>query len=211
MRYFYARVSTQEQTLARQLEAAKSVYGGEYDEVFCDKRSGKDFDRPEYRKMKSVAKRGDEIVIKNLDRLGRNKYGLRDELKEFRDRGIKIRILDIPTTLLEFPDGQEWVFDMVNNILLEVLSSIAEQELETIHKRTREGIDAMPTDEEGYRVSIRTGRRAGRESVEVQGFEDMYSRYKDGEFTASEAASELSISRRKFFTLAKEYKENGLH
>lgn len=206
MRYFYARVSTQEQTLARQLEAAK-VY--EYDKVFCDKKSGKDFDRPEYQKMKALLQRGDELVIKSLDRLGRNKYGLRDELKEFRDRGIRVRILDIPTTLLDFPEGQEWVFDMVNNILLEVLSSIAEQELETIHKRTREGIDAMPRDEKGYRISQRTGRRAGREFIPIPNFEGMYERYKSGEFTASEAASELSISRRKFFTLAKELK-NGL-
>ena len=202
MRYFYARVSTKDQTLARQLEAAKGF--GEYDEIFCDKKSGKDFDRPEYQKLKSIIQPGDEIVIKSLDRLGRNKAGLRDELKDLKDKGVRVRILDIPTTLMDFPEGQEWVFDMVNNILLEVLGAIAQQELETIHSRMKEGIEAMPKDSEGYRVSSRTGRRAGREKIDVPNFYEMYQRYKNKEITANEAASELSIGRSKFFVLARE-------
>jgi DNA invertase Pin-like site-specific DNA recombinase len=76
MRYFYARVSTKEQNLARQLEAAKS-YSSAFDKVFSDKQSGKNFDRPEYQKMKSILVAGDEIVVKSLDRLSRNKTALK--------------------------------------------------------------------------------------------------------------------------------------
>lgn len=206
MRYFYARVSTKDQSLGRQLEAAKASYKGEYDEVFCDKKSGANFNRPEYQRMKSLLQPGDEVVIKSLDRLGRNKVGLRDELKDLHDRGAIVRILDVPTTLTNFPVGQEWIFDMVNNIMLEVLGSIAQQELDTLHTRMREGIEAMPLDAEGYRISSRTGRRAGREYIEVPLFPEIYERYKNGEFTADTASEELGISRRKFFNMAKEMK-----
>ena len=206
MRYFYARVSTQDQNLNRQLEAAKAVYNGEYDEVFCDRRTGANFNRPEYQRMKSLIQPGDEIVIKDLDRLGRNKEALRDELKDLKERGARVRILNIPTTLADFPEGQEWMFDMVNNIMLEVLGAIAQNELDTLHRRMREGIEAMPLDAEGYRISSRTGRRAGREYIEVPQFAEIYSKYKKGEYTADTASEELGISRRKFFNMAKEMK-----
>ena len=135
MRYAYIRVSTKEQHLDRQIEAIKEYWP---DEVFADKLSGKNFDRPEYHRLKSLI-RGDEIIVKELDRLGRNKDAVKEELKWFKDNGVIVRVLDIPTTMIELP-GQEWIAEMVNNILIEVIAAVAEQERKKIRQRQKEGI-----------------------------------------------------------------------
>ena len=136
MKYAYIRVSTKEQNLDRQIDAIKGYHP---DEVFADKTSGKDFDRPEYHRLKSVIRRGDEIIVKELDRLGRNKDAVKEELKWFKDNGVIVRVLDIPTTMIELP-GQEWITEMVNNILVEVIAAVAEQERKKIRQRQKEGI-----------------------------------------------------------------------
>ena len=141
MVYGYMRVSTKAQNLNRQ-EDALLEFGVEKDNIFADKESGKNFDREKYQEMKSILKRNDVLVIKELDRLGRNKVMIKEELRYFKDNGIRLKILNIPTTLIDFPEGQEWVMDMVNNILLEVMSSIAEEERRKIKTRQAEGIAA---------------------------------------------------------------------
>lgn len=99
----------------------------------------KNFDRPEYHRLKSIIRRGDEIIVKELDRLGRNKDAVKEELKWFKDNGVIVRVLDIPTTMIELP-GQEWIAEMVNNILIEVIAAVAEQERKKIRQRQKEGI-----------------------------------------------------------------------
>ena len=141
MIYGYMRVSTKTQNLNRQ-EDALLEFGVEKDNIFADKESGKNFDREKYQEMKSILKRNDVLVIKELDRLGRNKEMIKEELEYFKNNGIRVKILNIPTTLIDFPEGQEWVMDMVNNILLEVMSSIAEEERRKIKTRQAEGIAA---------------------------------------------------------------------
>ena len=141
MVYGYMRVSTKSQNLNRQ-EDALLEFGVEKDNIFADKESGKNFDREKYQEMKSILKRNDVLVIKELDRLGRNKEMIKEELEYFKDNGIRVKILNIPTTLIDFPEGQEWVIDIVNNILLEVMSSIAEEERKKIKERQAEGIAA---------------------------------------------------------------------
>ena len=130
MIYAYLRVSAKDQNLDRQIIGVKDYCPDLLDEnIFADKKSGKDFNRKEYIRLKSLLRPGDELIIKELDRLGRNKEGIKEELKWFKDNGITVRILNIPTTLIDF-QGQEWIRDMINNILVEVLSSIAEEERE---------------------------------------------------------------------------------
>jgi DNA invertase Pin-like site-specific DNA recombinase len=206
MRYFYARVSTEKQNLARQLKTAKSFYST-YDEIFADKQSGKDFNRDEYQRMKSILKKGDELVVSNLDRLGRNKDEIKDELKWFKDNGVVARILDVPTTLIDF-QGQEWIADMVNNILIEVMGAIAEQERDKIIERTNEGIQAMPVVD-GKRVSTKTGNPMGRPpasfKVSESEFKKIYKKQKEGLISVAEAISKLDISRSTWYNLAKEY------
>lgn len=192
MIYFYTRVSTKEQNLARQLEEAK-VYKN-VDEVFCDKQSGKTYNRPEYERLKSIVKKGDEVIVKEMDRLGRNKRATKEEIEWFKEQGITLRILEIPTTLIDF-NGQEWIADMINNMLIEVLATMAEQEVKKIDRRRAEGIAAMPIIN-GKKVSTKTGRNYGRPSVEVaDDFEKFLEKQKRGEISVKDCCNHLKISR----------------
>ena len=200
MIYFYARVSSKDQNLARQLEAAKAYKN--IDEVFCDKQSGKNFDRAEYLRLKSVVVFGDEVVVKELDRLGRDKEGIKEEIRWFKEHGVILRILDVPTTLIDF-QGQDWIADMVNNILIEVLGAIAQQEREKTHRRQREGIDAMEVVN-GKRVSAKTGRTYGRQTIEVGAdFEKFLEKQKGGQMTVAECCKALGISRSTWYERAR--------
>lgn len=203
-RYFYGRVSSKDQNLARQLESARNYYK-QIDRVFDDKKSGKDFDRKGYLEMKSVLCEGDEVIVHSLDRLGRNKDMIKEELAWFKEHGVIVRILDVPTTLIEYPEGQEWVMDMVNNILIEVLGAFAEQERENIRKRQAEGIAAMPVDENGRKISTKPGKEGrvyGRKEKPVVGFEDVYRRQQSGELSLKEAMALVGVGRTKWYELA---------
>ena len=196
MIYFYARVSTKDQNLARQLEVAKSYRN--IDKIFCDKQSGKSFDRPEYEKLKATVVEGDEVVIKELDRLGRKKDGIKEEIKWFNDRGVILRILDLPTSLIDF-QGQDWIRELVNNILIEVLGTMAEQERNKTEKRREEGIAAMPIVN-GKRVSTKTGNATGRPPIKVDDdFQKFLKIQKDGKMTVNECCEKLGISRRTWY------------
>ncbi|MBE6784149.1 MAG: recombinase family protein [Ruminococcaceae bacterium] len=193
MIYFYARVSSKDQNLARQLEVAKGYK--EIDEVFCDKQSGKNFEREQYQKMKAVLKAGDEVVVKSLDRLGRNKEATKEEIKWFKENGIALRILNLPTSLIDY-QGQEWIMDMVNNILIEVLASYAEQERIEIKQRQAEGIAAKRASD--------TWDEYGRPKKEIHGFEKFLQKQKDGELSVNECCRQLGISRSTWYSRARE-------
>ena len=138
----YARVSSREQHEDRQIEALTN-YGVSRDNIIVDKCSGKDTEREGYQYLKKqILRSGDTLVIKELDRLSRSKSDIKQELEFFKCKGIHVKILDIPTTLTDFPPEQMWVMDMINAILIEVLGSIAENERLKIRRRQREGIDA---------------------------------------------------------------------
>lgn len=183
MIYFYARVSTSEQNLARQLEVAKKYK--DVDEVFADKMSGKDFERVEYQRMKLALREGDEVVVKSLDRLGRNKEALKQEIEWFKAHGVTLRLLDIPTTLIEMP-GQAWVGEMVTNILIEVMASFAEQERINIRERQKEGIEAKKKS--GQWEEYGRPRKASDEVLRA-----CVGRVKEGAATVAECCGELGI------------------
>ena len=201
-RYFYGRVSSKDQNLARQIESARNYR--DVDAVFTDKQSGKNFDRSGYLEMKAVLEPGDEVVVHSLDRLGRNKEMIKEELAWFKEHGVVVRILDVPTTLIEYPDGQEWIMDMVNNILIEVLGAFAEQERENIRKRQAEGIAAMDTDERGRKVSKKTGRGFGRQEKRPDNFAEVLRRQKAGEITLARALELTGVGRTRWYELCRE-------
>lgn len=121
--YGYARVSTREQNEDRQIEALKN-FGVPSENIIIDKCSGKDTERDGYQYLKrQILRNGDILVIKELDRLSRNKNDIKHELEYFKDKGVRIKILDVPTTLTDFPSEQMWVMDMINAILIEVLDN----------------------------------------------------------------------------------------
>ena len=188
--YFYGRVSSKEQNLDRQIAAFKAL-GADDRDIITDKESGKDLERKGYQALKStILRRGDTLVVKSLDRLSRNKRDIHSELQYFKENGIRLKIIDLPTTMMDLPEGQEWVFDMVNNILIEVLGTIAEQERQTIRKRQREGIDAAKAK----------GKHLGRpQAVKPAEFDDIFSEWQKGNITARQAYTILGVSKSVFY------------
>ena len=185
--YGYARVSSREQNLDRQLDQLSKYVDKE--KILTDKASGKDLNRPAYQALKGALglRTGDTLVICSLDRLSRNKENIRGELTWFQEKGIRLKILDLPTSLVEVPEGQEWILDMINNILIEVLSSIAEQERLTIRKRQAEGI-AIAKAEGKYK-----GR--SKKEVDMNLFNENKKLLKAGKITKVEFANILGVSR----------------
>ena len=195
MKYFLGRVSSKEQNLARQLKVAREKFDIPDENVYCDKITGSSFDRPQYNALKAIVREGDEVIVKEFDRFGRNKEEMKRELEWFKQKGVIVRILDIPTTLIDFKD-QTWVLEMVNNILIEVLGAVAEQERKKTKQRQAEGIAAMPVVN-GRKVSSKTGTGFGRPKAEIDPavFEKFAQKQKDGEMTVDDCCRELGISR----------------
>lgn len=192
MTYAYIRVSSKEQSLNRQIDAVRQFRPNIAEEnIFADKQSGKSFERRKYLELKSVLKPGDELIIKELDRLGRNKQGIKEELEWFRANKIIVRILNVPTTLIEV-EGQEWIFEMINNILIEVMASVAEEERVKIQGRREEGIAA---------AKARGEYHPGRPAIEVEDLSSYKKAIVEGKMTVKEAAKELGISRRSWYNL----------
>lgn len=200
MRYAYLRVSATDQNLSRQVEAVKAYAPDLTEEnIYSDKQSGKNFNRPEYQKLKALLVAGDEVIIKELDRLGRNKDGIKAELQWFKDSGVTARVLDVPTTLIDFQE-QAWIADMVNNVLIEVMGAIAEQERVKIRKRQREGINAMPVVD-GKKVSTKTGRFTGRPKMVITELGKYVEKVQEGMMSVTHAVQELGISRTQWYNL----------
>ncbi len=188
--YYYARVSSKEQNLDRQL-AAFAALGASERATITDKQSGKDLNRPGYIALKMAMLRpGDTLVIKSLDRLSRNKNDIKNELQYFKEQGIRLKVLDLPTTLIEYPPGQEWVFEMINNILIEVLGAIAQQERETIRQRQAEGIAAAK----------QKGKHLGRpKAVKPNNWNEIILQWREGEITAKKAMELTGTKRTTFY------------
>ena len=210
--YAYQRVSTKEQNLERQDIAIKQ-FRPDIPEanIFKDKFTGKTFEREQYQAMKivleHVAKANDskeiiEVVFEELDRLGRNAEGIKKELQWFKEHNICVRILEIPTTLIDIQKENAWVMDLVNGILIDVYSSIAQQELEKRAKRQAEGVAA----------ALDRGVKFGRKPIKVNKneFAFVYTKWKSKEITAVQAMSILGLKPNTFYRRVKEY-ENILN
>lgn len=194
-KYGYARVSTKEQNLDRQIAALREHIEDERD-IITDKESGKSMDRPGYLYLRErLLREGDTLIVKSLDRLGRNKEAVKAELEYYKARHIRVQVLDLPTTMIDLPEEQAWIGDMVNNILIEVYASIAEQERMTIRQRQAEGIAAAKAQ----------GRNLGRRAVEPpEGFDDVVRRWQMGEITAAEAMRQTGVKKTTFYKLVKQ-------
>ena len=194
--YYYARVSSKEQNLDRQIDAFKKL-GAKDREIICDKESGKNLERSGYQALKTTLLRsGDTLIIKSLDRLSRNKTDIKNELQYFKDNSIRLKVIDLPTTMMDLPQEQEWVFDMVNNILIEVLGTIAEQERQTIRKRQREGIDAAKSK----------GKHLGRPKTALpDNWCKVYAAWKNKQITAREAMRRLGVSKNVFYAWVSQF------
>lgn len=137
--YAYARVSARDQNLDRQIEAF-ATFGVEKTHIFCDKKSGRDFDRSGYKKMFARLRRGDLLVIKSIDRLGRNYEMIIEEWRAITEKkGADILVLDMPVLDTRSKDGG-LVGRFISDVVLQVLSFVAENERENMRARQAEGI-----------------------------------------------------------------------
>lgn len=208
MRMAYIRVSTEEQHEDRQIAEVKTRYPDIKDKsIFMDKQTGKNTDRTEYQKMKTLIEFLDgehgkvELAIHELDRLGRNKSQIKEELAWFKERGVVVRIFNLPTTLIDLDGDSLGILEMVHNILIEVLSTMAEAEMHTRAKRQREGIA----------IAKAKGVYKGRKRVEVdmESFEMCYKLWKAGEFTATKAMNRLGLKPNTFYRRVKEFENSN--
>lgn len=195
--YGYARVSSKEQNEDRQINALIE-FGVSKDNIIVDKKSGKDLSREGYVSLKNyILRDGDVLVIKELDRLSRNKSDIKKELEYFREHNIRVKIIDIPTTLVDFPVEQSWVMNMINSILIEVLGSIAEAERLKIRQRQHEGIES---------AKKRGTVKFGRPKLEIPNgwYETLY-RVNTGDIKAVDAMNILNIKKSTYYHLRKMY------
>ena len=198
MRYFgYIRVSSRDQDPERQREALQEYaqkQGIEYEAVFEDRTSGKDFAREQYQLLKQTAAPGDKIIIKELDRLGRSYKEMKQEMSHFKNRKITVVVLDLPVFSDTVQD--ESLAELLNSIMLELLGYISEKELEHIKRRQKEGIEKAK----------KQGKKFGRPKRQLPGgFEKYYEMWQKGEITAVEFARLIGVSRRTVYRYIEKY------
>lgn len=191
----YVRVSSKEQNLDRQYEALKG-YVTDEKYIYSDKASGKDMEREGFQNMLKAMRSGDTLYIKSIDRLGRNKELIKRYLEHFKQEGIRVKIIDLPTTMQDMPADQEWVIDMINNIIIEVYTAMAEQERMTIKQRQKEGIA----------VAKARGKHLGRPVLELpKDWDRLYKEWKAGKITSVKFMDAIDMKKATFYKKVKEY------
>ncbi|MCI8658122.1 MAG: recombinase family protein [Oscillospiraceae bacterium] len=196
--YGYARVSTRSQKEDRQLAALKD-FGVAEERITVEKQSGKNFDRPLYQRLARALRSGDVLVIKSIDRLGRN-Y---DEILEqwayiTKTKRAAIVVLDMP--LLDTREGRDLTGTLVADIVLQLLSYVAQTEREFLRQRQAEGIAAAKE----------RGVRFGPARIPMpEGFDELAEDWKNGYISATEAGRQLGISRKTFTRRATEWRQEA--
>lgn len=197
--YGYIRVSTREQNEDRQILALKELSIPEKN-LFIDKQSGKDFERPQYRKMVRKLKKDDLLYIKSIDRLGRNYSEILEQWRILtKEKGIDIVVLDMP--LLDTRRGKDLMGTFLSDIVLQVLSFVAENERTNIRQRQAEGIAAAKA----------RGIRFGRQPKPLpESFHHLYQQWKNGKITGTAAAKACGMPLSTFRYRAEIYEKAKL-
>ncbi len=198
MEYGYIRVSTREQNEERQIIALRE-YGILPEHIYMDKQSGKDFNRRNYQKMVRTVKNGDLIVVKSIDRLGRNYEEILEQWRILtKEKHADICVLDFPLLDTRSRAGEaDLTGRLVSDLVLQILAYVAQKEREFIRQRQAEGIAAAKARQ------VRFGRRP----IPVpENYEQLRLRWTAGEISAREAAAELGISHTTFLNWAKQKK-----
>lgn len=204
MIYAYIRVSTKQQNIDRQYVEIKE-FGVEDKFIYVDKESGKDFDRTNYKKLIKKLKKDDLLIVKSIDRLGRNYHMILEEWAHItKTIGADIKVLDMPLLDTRI-EGKNLVGKFISDIVLQVLSFVAENERTNIKQRQMEGI----------RIAKEKGVKFGRPKVVTPpntndippNTNDILDRYISHEITNAEAASLIGVSRGTFFRLVREHKK----
>ena len=196
MKIGYVRVSTVDQNEARQIEAMKT---DGVEKIYMDKKSGKDFNRPEYQKMISEMHKGDVLVIHSIDRLGRNYDEITEEWRKItKEIGADIIVQDMP--LLDTTLNRDLTGKLIADIVLQVFSYVAQRERESIRQRQREGIE----------IAKAQGKYKGRakKEIDTELFESTKTRWQNGEITKVQFAEIVGVSRGTLYKLLEEEKDD---
>ena len=197
--YGYIRVSSMDQNEDRQRIAlrGKGVRPGN---LFMDKQSGKDFDRPQYRRLVKKLKPGDLLCVLSIDRLGRNYEEIQNQWRRLtKDLGADISVIDMP--LLDTRNGKDLMGTFIADLVLQILSFVAQNERENIRKRQAQGIAAAKA----------RGVKFGRPTKPLpEGFYRAYQRWKSGRITCTAAAKECGMPLSTFRYKAELYEKSGL-
>ena len=196
MVFAYTRVSTKEQNTDRQLQAISDYATSNnltVDRIFEEKASGKDFNREVYQGLKLALRAGDTLIVKELDRLGRNMEQIKDEWRELERSGIDIIVID--NEMLNTANKSDLERTLIANIVFELLSYMAQKEREKIRKRQAEGIALAKTK----------GKYAGRKPIERDNFDGVYQSWRNGEITAVKAMEILDLTKATFYRKVKAY------
>jgi len=195
--YAYARVSTVQQNEDRQI-IALTEFGVEKKNIYIDKQSGRDFNRPKYQKLVRKLKKDDLLVIMSIDRLGRNYLEILEQWRILtKEKGIDIVVLDMP--LLDTRTCKDLLGTFISDMVLQLLSFVAENERKSIKERQRQGIEAAKA----------RGVKFGRPKLPLpDNFINVYYAWKQGEHTVKTAASECHMPKSTFFSKAKRYEQN---
>ena len=193
MEYGYARVSTKEQNEERQL-IALTAFGVAADAIFVDKQSGKNFERMQYRKLIRKLKDGDTLVVKSIDRLGRNYEEILEQWRIItKEKRAAIVVLDMP--LLDTRQNRDLTGTLIADIVLQLLSYVAQTEREFIRQRQAEGIAAAKA----------RGVRFGRQPMQrPENFPFVRQQWEGGEISARQAAEQIKITHKTFLMWVKE-------
>lgn len=198
----YVRVSSKEQNLQRQLDEIATL-GIEEKYIYEDKASGKDMNRIGYQYMKKGLESGDTLVIKSLDRLGRNQNDIKAEWQYFKDNKINVRVLDMKTLNIDYSSQTEGIQQMISNIVFEVISWQAEEERMKIKSRQREGIiSAKAQGKHLGRPQLNLGTISKRQ---LETLESNYQAYKDKVITGVTFAEMLDLKKNSFYKIIKEF------
>ncbi|MEE3955899.1 recombinase family protein [Peribacillus frigoritolerans] len=197
-KFGYIRVSSKDQNEGRQLQAMKEKGLDERD-IFLDKQSGKNFDRAQYQLLKRMIRKGDVLYIHSLDRFGRNKEEI---LQEWNDitKNIQADIVVMDMPLLDTTQFKDSLGTFIADLVLQILSWMAEEERGRIRKRQREGID----------VALQNGVSFGRPKAQItKEFIEVYDLWKAGEMPAVKAMAILAVKKTTFYKLVKEYEKDS--
>lgn len=191
--YGYVRVSTKDQNEARQVVAMRA-FGVEEHNLFIEKQSGKDFNRPQYKRLLRKIKAGDTLVIKSIDRLGRNYDEIIEQWRIItKEKRAAIVVLDMP--LLDTRQGRDLTGTLIADIVLQLLSYVAQTEREFIRRRQAEGIAAAKAN--GVRFGVKPMEKP-------PGFEYYFEQWQRGEISARAAAKALHVTHPTFLKWTKE-------
>ncbi|MGH2319795.1 recombinase family protein [Planococcus sp. SE5232] len=195
-KFGYIRVSSKDQNEGRQLEAMRKMGITERD-IYLDKQSGKNFERANYQLLKRIIRKGDILYIHSLDRFGRNKEEILQEWNDLtKNIEADIVVLDMP--LLDTTQYKDSMGTFIADLVLQILSWMAEEERERIRKRQREGID----------LALQNGIQFGRPAVYVsEEFKEVYRKWKSGELTAVQAMQEAEVKKTSFYKLVRALEE----